>query len=104
MTLDDELKTWSLLDDCSTDNVFCNKDCLENIHEVDTTLDLKSNGGELSTKIVGTYPGFGEVWCDPKAITNVVSQDLVEKAGIDAVYDKTNKECKVSGKKGSMIF
>ena len=68
------------------------------------TLDLKSNGGGLATRQVGTYPGFGEVWYDPKAITNIVSQDLVEKAGFDVVYDEHKKECEVTGKKGSMIF
>ena len=57
--LDEKLRTWLLLDNCSTDNIFCNEECLTDIHEVDTTLDLKSNGGGLSTKFVGTYPGFG---------------------------------------------
>ena len=66
--LDEKLRKWSLLDNCSTDDIFCNEDHLEDIHEVDTTLDLKSNGGGLSTKWVGTYPGFGEVWCDPRQL------------------------------------
>ena len=63
-----------------------------------------SNGGGLATRQVGTYPGFGEVWYDPKAIANIVSQDLVEKAGFDVDYDEHKKEHKVTGKKGSMIF
>ena len=102
--LDDKLRKWSLLDNCSTDNVFCNKDHLEDIHEVDTTLDLKSNGGGLSTKWMGTYPGFGEVWYDPKAITNIVSQDLVEKAGFDVDHNKHKKEYKVTSMPVNPIY
>ena len=67
-------------------------------------LDLKSNGGRLSTKFMGTFPGFGEVWYDPNAITNIVSQDLVEKAGFEVVYDKDKKEHTVTRKKGSLTF
>ena len=40
-TSDEKLRKWLLLDNCSTDNIFCNEDYLEDIHEVDITLDLK---------------------------------------------------------------
>ena len=51
MTLDEKLKTRSLPDNGSTDNIFCNKKCLNDIHEVDVTLDLKSNGRGLSPNL-----------------------------------------------------
>jgi hypothetical protein len=32
-----------------------------------------TNGGEIRTKFKATVPEFGEVWYNPKAITNIFS-------------------------------
>jgi hypothetical protein len=38
-------------------------------------LVLAANAGELRTKLRATVPGYGEVWYNPKAITNIFSFD-----------------------------
>ena len=81
-----------MLDNQSTDNIFCNKDYFENVCETSVTLDLTSNGGGLTTNYQGDFPGFGPVWYNPNGITNIVSQALVEDMGYDVDYDKTKAE------------
>ena len=53
MTFKQKLRTWLLLDNQSTDNIFCNKDYLVNIRKTDATLDLTSNGGGLKNELSG---------------------------------------------------
>jgi len=71
--------TWILLDKQSTVCEFSNGDLLENIREVDTWMDIHCNAGITSTNMVGDLKGFGEVWYNPKGITNILSMTVVEK-------------------------
>ncbi len=103
-TFKDKLRTWLLLDNQSTDNIFCNKDYLINIRKTNTTLDLTSNGGGLKTNLQGDFPGFEPVWYDPNGITNIVSQAIVEDMGYDVDYDKKKHQYSVTGKRGKIIF
>jgi hypothetical protein len=65
------MKDLILLDNGSTVSVFCNPELVENIHETEESLRLSINGGEVTTKMKATVPGYGEVWFTSKAITNI---------------------------------
>ena len=86
------------------DNIFCNKDYLVDIHKVTMILDLTLNSRGLKTNHQGTFPRFGFVWYDPRRITNIVSQALVEDMKYDVECDKKQKQFVVSAKKGSIYF
>ena len=68
------LKDYVLLDNQSTDNVFCNPRLVSNIRRGERQLDLESNGGILPIFQVAVVKGFKQsVWFSKKAITNILS-------------------------------
>ena len=68
-----EMRRWILLDNESTASIFCNKELLENIREVDDDLELHTNGGMLRTNMKGDVLGFGKVWYSKDALINIFS-------------------------------
>ena len=66
-------KTWVLLDNQTTVDVFCNVDLLDNICPAENTLDIRSNSGTTSTSYQGDLPGYGTVWYHPEGIANILS-------------------------------
>ena len=104
VTFREKLRTWLLLDNQSTDNIFCNRKYLQNIRQTKETLDLTSNGGTLKINHKANFPGFGEVWYDPRGVTNIISQADVERKGYEVVYDNKKQEYIVSGKRGKIYF
>jgi Reverse transcriptase (RNA-dependent DNA polymerase) len=80
-----------LLDNQSTVSLFCNSDMVEGIRKVDEELRLATNGGELCTNLKATVPGFGDVWYNSKAITNIFSfAEMEDKHKI--TYDSSNEK------------
>ena len=62
-----------LLDSDSTVSIFCNADLLTDIHKVDESLLLVTNGGSQVSHHMGMLPDFGPVWYNPDSIANVLS-------------------------------
>ena len=91
-----------LLDDQSTDDMFCNDECLIDIHCINEALKLSTNSSILTTNMKGTFPGYGLVWCHPKAIANISSQSRVEDQGHIITHQRGSH--KVTGPKGHVHF
>ena len=52
---------------------------MHNMHQVNTTLSLTMNAGMMTTKLKAELPGYGTVWFDPQAMTNVLSFGNIAK-------------------------
>jgi hypothetical protein len=73
-------KTWILLDNQSTVDVFHSPDLLKRIRlSDDGHMDIHCNAGVTSTNLVGDLPGYGTVWFHPKGIANILSLNKVKE-------------------------
>jgi hypothetical protein len=80
-------KTWVLLDNQLTVDVFSNGALLKNIRENKTSMDIYCNAGVTRTNMVGDLPGYGTVWYHPKGIANILSLARVKEHGYHVTYD-----------------
>ena len=62
-----------LLDTQSGASLFCNKELLQDIIKSKLPMFVKTNAGTLKVIHKANLPLFGQVWFNPKAITNILS-------------------------------
>jgi hypothetical protein len=76
----ENLRSWILLDNQSTVNVFCNSNLVKNIRATPNPLLLKCNAGTIKVNKIADLPGYPEpVWYHDKGIANVLSLSRVAK-------------------------
>jgi hypothetical protein len=80
-------KSWILLDNQSTVDVFNNKEVLKNMRHSTTTMNIHCNAGVATTNTIAEFPGFGTVWYHPKGIVNILSLSQVVKRGYHVMFD-----------------
>ena len=54
-------------------DLFCNKNLVTKIWEINNSMIVKGNGGDLKTHNKAYTKNYGEVWFDERAITNIMS-------------------------------
>ena len=70
---------WILLDTSSSINLFWNQSFVHNVRQVNKMLSLAANAGVMTTNLKAELPGYGTVWFDPQAMTNVLSFGNIAK-------------------------
>ncbi len=80
-------KTWILLDNQSTVDVFCNANLLTDIRESTEHMEIHCNAGVTSTNLIGELAGYGTVWFHDNGIANILSLSRVKEHGYHVTYD-----------------
>jgi Zinc knuckle len=70
-------RSWIILDNGSTVDIFSNKKLLNNIRQVKQSIKIRCNSGSSVTNMMGDLPGYGPVWYNPSGIANILSLSKV---------------------------
>jgi hypothetical protein len=80
-------RSWILLDNQSTVDVFCNDNLLSNVRTAEGSMKIHCNAGVATTNQVGDLDGYGTVWYHPNGIANILSLSRVREHGYRVTYD-----------------
>jgi hypothetical protein len=65
-------KSWFLMDNQSTVNVFCNSNLLTNVRESAESMKIHCNEGVVTTNLIVELAGYGTLWLHPDGIANIL--------------------------------
>ena len=76
-----ELKHWILLDSDSNTTVFCQKDYVSKIWDVESNMKIATNGGGAMMSTQKCFvPNLGEHWFNEESMTNIIAlADMADK-------------------------
>jgi hypothetical protein len=83
-------KSWILLDNQSTIDIFYNKSLLTNICENSTSMEVHFNAGVTTRNMVGDLDGYGTLWYHPTGIANIISLANKKDKGYHVTFDNNN--------------
>ena len=99
-----DMKHYLLLDNQSTLDIFCKKSLLSNVQECGKTMTVITNGGGLSTNLMGGLANYKDVWFDERAVTNILSLYNVKQHGYRVFYDSNLEDAFIVEKPNGDIF
>lgn len=94
-------KNWVLLDNQSTADVISYKKLLTNVREVPGSLTIHTQTGKGQTNLMGTLPGYGDVWYHPTGIANILSLAKVAKTRLVTYNSQDGNAFHVTRNNGS---
>lgn len=94
---------WILLNSQSTIDLFSNPNLLENIRKGKYTMTVRGTGGVETTDLIGTLPGYGDVWFKRGGIANILSLARVTRL-YRVRYDSDNGNCFRMEREGHSMY